>query len=357
MSCNNKNYLPQPPREWSRVQNSCSVSTEYDPTALVRPPYSLNYVNIETIGYYLQMLNKGNVLQYKKNSGNLTFSQKYSKIAKGQWVNRNTTWANQNINGYTNPNSQSLKRTGNVINIAIDPNTGQVLGPTTLPITCPQPINIVNNSLPSTVQTSIVPTPPPPPPPNNTNYIPFIPIINPLKPLVIQDGGSLACSIQENQCTGEIVETLSQNLCNLTTDSDVPGPINVLCWNDGTPTWYPKQNIVMSNSSNKWPYSSGGPGSPEFRSAVKITPPTIVNFTQNYYTVTIFWTMNNSDLPVTYFNIYNNGILTDTVDKNTLSYTFYNLQALTSYIFYVRSGNNTAKALSDSSNVVNIFLE
>ena len=31
MSCyNNKCYIPQPPRAWTRVQNSCSLTTDVD---------------------------------------------------------------------------------------------------------------------------------------------------------------------------------------------------------------------------------------------------------------------------------------------------------------------------------------
>ena len=198
MSCYN-NYVPQPSRDWSRVQNSCvqlSIS-ESDKIA---------------------MLNKGNVLQYKANSSNLTKAQKYSKIAKGQWINRNTTWATQSARGYTNPNTQSLKRTGNVVNIALDPITGAIIGPTLEPLTCP-----------------------------------LIPINS--KPIVIQDGGVLICSVQENVCTKNTKSTISQKICNPTTDSDVPGQIQDLCWNDGTQTWYPRQRYIMTNSGNKFPYN------------------------------------------------------------------------------------------------------
>ena len=198
MSCFN-NYVPQPSRDWSRVQNSCVQ-------------LSISEVN------KIAMLNKGNVLQYKANSSNLTKAQKYSKIAKGQWINRNTTWATQSARGYTNPNTQSLKRTGNVVNIALNPITGTVIGPTLEPLTCP-----------------------------------LIPINS--KPIVIQDGGVLICSVQENVCTGKTKSTLSQKLCNPTTDSDVPGQIQELCWNDGTQTWYPRQRYIMTNSGNKFPYN------------------------------------------------------------------------------------------------------
>ena len=198
MSCYN-NYLPQPSRDWSRVQNTC---------------VQLSISEADQIA----MLNKGNVLQYKANSSNLTKAQKYSKIAKGQWINRNTTWATQSARGYTNPNTTSLKRTGNVVNVALNPISGAIIGPTLEPLTCP-----------------------------------LIPINS--KPLVIQDGGVLICSVQENVCTGETKSTLSQKICNPTTDSDVPGQIQDLCWNDGIQTWYPRQRYIMTNSGNKFPYN------------------------------------------------------------------------------------------------------
>jgi len=198
MSCYN-NYLPQPPRDWSRVQNTC---------------VQLSISEADKIA----MLNKGNVLQYKANSSNLTKAQKYSKIAKGQWINRNTTWATQSARGYTNPNTTSLKRTGNVVNVALNPISGAIIGPTLEPLTCP-----------------------------------LIPINS--KPLVIQDGGVLICSVQEDVCTGNTKSTISQKICNPTTDSDVPGPIQDLCWNNGTQTWFPRQRYIMTNSGNKFPYN------------------------------------------------------------------------------------------------------
>jgi hypothetical protein len=200
------------------------------------------------------MLNKGNVLQYKANSSNLTKAQRYSKIAKGQWTNRNTTWATQSTRGYTNPNSTSLKRGGNVENIAIDPITGAIIGPTTAPPTCPKTVVPINEGLPSnsgggSIEEPIIPPPVEPTPASDT-FPPIIPE-TPVEPIVIRDGGNLICSIQENICTGETKRSLSQQLCNPTTDSDVPGTIQDLCWNDGTPTWYPRSNYTM-NGNGSW---------------------------------------------------------------------------------------------------------
>jgi hypothetical protein len=237
MSCYN-NYLPQPTRVWSRVQNTC---------------VQLSLSEADKIA----MLNKGNVLQYKANSSNLTKAQKYSKIAKGQWINRNTTWATQSTRGYTNPNETSLKRTGNVVNIAINPTSGEIIGPTLEPITCLKSIITNNENLPSNIANeSDTPDIPPPVEPNpGSNVFPNIIPVTPAEPVVIQDGGVLICSVQENVCTGETKSTLSQKLCNPTTDSDVPGQIQDLCWNDGTQTWFPRQRYIMTNSGNKFPYN------------------------------------------------------------------------------------------------------
>ena len=239
MSCFN-NYLPKLPRDWSRVQNTC---------------IELSSSEVNKIA----MLNKGNVLQYKTNSSNLTKSQKYSKIAKGQWVNRNTTWATQNTRGYTNPNTTSLKRTGNIVNIAINPITGVVIGPTFDPLTCPKSIITNNENLPFNNGNGggIIPEiPPPVPPSEGSNVFPNIISVIPEEPVVVQDGGVLICSVQENICTGKTKSTISQKLCNLTTDSNVPGQIKDLCWNNGTQTWYPRQRYIMTNSANKFPYNA-----------------------------------------------------------------------------------------------------
>jgi hypothetical protein len=246
-------YSPIPPRTWHRFQNSFFLTTNIENNGIVKLPYSNNFIHASLLGEKLAMLNKGNILQYKANSSNLTQAQKYSKIAQGKWVNRNTTWATQNLRGYTNPNTTSLKRSGNVINVAIDPITGAIIGSTTAPITCPQPIIPVNEGLPSNggggnIDNPEIP-PPVPPTPDSETFPPIIPD-TPQKQIVIQDGGILICSVQENICTGETKITISQQLYNPTSDSDVPGTIQLLYWNDGTPTWYPRQRYTMSTSNS-----------------------------------------------------------------------------------------------------------
>jgi hypothetical protein len=363
MSCSNNNcYLPIPPREWSRVQNRCSLETADTNNSLVRVPYSNLIVPGSQIAYYLAMQNKGNILQYKANSSNITQAQKYSKIAKGQWVNRNTTWATQSTRGYTNPNTTSLKRFGNIVNIAIDPITGQNLGPTTLPVTCPKPINPFNPYIPINGGGGSVvepPIPPPIPPTPGSDVTPPIIPVTPAEPIVIQDGGSLVCSIQENICTGLIKSTLSQQLCNLTTDSDVPGPIQELCWNDGNPTWYPRQRYTMTNSANKWPTNSGynnvipdGPPATLF-SAIPINPPTIVSVTFLRNVVTLTWIPDNACLPTAYYDIFENDFLVKRVPANIFSVQLFVTNCNT-YNYFIVASNGSVSSVPSNTVSINI---
>ena len=360
MSCFNSNcYLPRPPRAWSRVQNECSLDTTYsdNPDELVRVPYSKQLVVASELKEKLDMLNKGNILQYKANSNHLTKNMKYSKIAQGQWTNRNTTWATQSTRGYTNPNTTSLKRVGKV-NIAFDADTRLPLGPTLLPVTCLQLDKRNYDVLPSSGGgggNNIVIPPlnplPLPLPSNNDNFIPVVPPKVKPDPIVIQDEGVLICSIQEDICTGYTKQHLSQQLCNPTSDSDVPGRIQDLCWNDGTPTWYPKKRYTMSNSDNKWPYTTG-PEDTTTVSAIRPYPPVITSITSNCdsNTITITWEQNETCLPVSSFLIYQNDALIEIVDgsKRSTDFTIENDTEYRYFIISKSSGSNNL--ISDPSN-------
>ena len=213
MSCLGKSYLPIPPRAWSRVQNECSTVNTNTSNTKVYVPLLKKSIYKSELPAAFQMLAKGNVLQYKANSSNLTKNQRYSQIAKGKWTNRTTTWATQS-DKYSNPNTNHLKRVGVTSNITL----GGVS--TNQPITCPLNSNV--NDFDSTI--------------------------------VIANGGRLLCNVVENPCSKEVLyKTKGQQLCNLTTSSDVPGKIQNLCWNDGLPTYYPRTRLNMNNSTNKWP--------------------------------------------------------------------------------------------------------
>lgn len=272
MACFSFNGLPpDPPRVWSRVQGVCSTF----------PIDTISPAEADIIA----MASKGNVLQYKNNSSNITKQQRYSQIAKGQWTNRNTTWASQAITT-TMPNTQSLKRV-NYKTIYLD-NGAPADG---LPITCPTPVeptipralptnpNVRNTSIQLNnneygIRSNLCPiyvTPPGPPiyinggpypevpkKPIDPIILPALPVIkpppNPPARVVIPDGGNLICNITENICTGEIISiTQADNNCNPSSASDVPGPVIPLCYNSGLPTYYPRQRYIMTNSTNKFP--------------------------------------------------------------------------------------------------------
>ena len=339
---NRKGYLPQPPREWSRVQNSCSVITPTDDTGLFQVPYSKKVLPYSEIGPTLAMISKGNVLQYKKNSSNLTQWQKYSKIAKGQWVNRSKTWATQSDRGYTNPNNMNLIRVGGT-NVTLNGT------PTALPLTCPKPGTIVYPVLPVNSgggggeQNPVLP--PPIAPVEGGNVIPSVPGPVP-EPVVIQDFGNLVCGTYENVCTGEIIQPILLDNCHPTTDSDVPGPIEELCWNDGNPTWYPRQRYIMTNSDNKWPINA------ILGCADQFTAPALsVSVFCNV--ITLSWTF---DPFYSIYNIYQDeytlpiGVVNGTT--NTFTVTINNPGI---YSFYIRGVNGNVQ--SEASNAVLVTID
>jgi hypothetical protein len=348
MTCNSNCYLPIPPRAWSRVQNSCSLfdETNFNGNNLVPAPYTGKLVPASTLYLEYAMLNKGNVLQYKKNSSNLTKQQRYAQIAKGKWVNRNTTWATQSTRGYTNPNNQSLQRVNN-INITLD---GQ---PTVAPVTCPKPVTIINSPLPpassgGSANPETLPPPPPPPTASSGTELPPTIVEPPVEPIVIQDLGNLVCGTEENVCTGEVIRQPTDIICHPTTDSDVPGQLMELCWNDGTPTWYPRQRYVMTNSANKWPTNA------TLLSAIRILSPVITSISNIENLITLNWTQDERCLPATEFTIYENDIPVKIVSGTTFTTTILIASGNGEYVFYIIASNSTI--ISDPSNSVTVIL-
>jgi hypothetical protein len=189
---------------------------------------------------------------------------------------------------------------------------------------------------------------PPPPPPPTTNLGTVLPDTvpePPLDPIVIQDLGNLVCGTQENVCTGELIKQPSDIICHLTTDSDVPGQITELCWNDGTPTWYPRQRYVMSNSGNKWPVNA------TLLSAVHILAPVIRYSSITNDVVTLIWTQDEKCIPVTEFTIYEDGIPVKIVPGNTRE-TSIPID-FKEHVFYIVASNT--KIISDPSNSVTVI--
>ena len=275
-------YNPQPPRVWSRVQHECSNINDS------------NNNNTITTELDKQMLLKGNILQYKKNSSNLTKNQRYSQIAKGQWTNRTKTWATQ-TQSYSNPNTSSLLRV-NYAKIPVPSNA-------VLTLDC------------------------------SGNFI--------------KDGGSLICNKVADPCTDVVIKTTQNPLCYSTTDSDVPGPPQQLCWNNGTQTWYPRQNLTMNNSTSKWPEGYKG-----FVSAVSPGAPYLmVDFSNNI--ANLSWKIIfNTCLPVNSFNIYKDGQFISNVPYPTTSYNnILLIDCVTTFYVTAVSGSNE----SGPSNYVNAY--
>ncbi len=265
-------YNPKPPREWYRFENQCA--------------YSNAPIQIQNgQAYLLDVLKKGNVLQYKKNSSNITKQQRYAQIAKGMWTNRTTTWATQ-TQSYTNPNTGSLRRVGyNNINTknptvllnlngrgqnAINNAAFFLLQDTDAALTCPTDVTNIYYSLPindgdsGTIGQVPAPIIPPAYKPPLKEYaidvvLPPIYAVNTTPETnVIPDGGTLVCNVSENICTGEIYSITQNQQCYPTSDSDVPGPIINLCYNDGLPTYYPRVRRTYSAGGNKWPQGAKG---------------------------------------------------------------------------------------------------
>jgi len=293
------NYNPIPPRVWSRVENACAFNvTNVSENDLVYIPLTNQTVSPVQATQINQMIQKGNVLQYKKNSGNLTKKQKYSKIARGQWTS-NKSYATQGYQ-YTNPNTTGLLR----VNYTTFPNPNFIVG---------QP-----NNPSGPFQTNH---------PNPDNC-PFDYIL---------DGGSLVCNTYANPCSGEIIQTINNPLCFPTTCSDVPGPVQGLCWNPAIPTWNPRNKLTMNNSTDGWPNGYKG-----FVSAVYPATPTLTgtlnNDDVNYIngnTVFLNWNVQTTPcLPIVSWNVYENGNLILNIPYLTYT-TINNLSANTAYTFYV----------------------
>jgi hypothetical protein len=158
----------------------------------------------------------------------------------------------------------------------------------------PQSSNINNNS-------QVLPPPTPQPSGVTQNIIPIVPVPV-VEPVVIQDFGNLVCGTQENLCTGLRITSIKLDNCHPTTDSDVPGQIQDLCWNDGNPTWYPRQQYVMTNSGDKWPVNA------PLLSAVRPATP-ILTLTINAGVNTLSWYTSIDCLPITSYNVFQNNFL------------------------------------------------
>jgi len=294
------NYLPLPPRVWSRVQNQCTYTDISNNYINVYIPLTNQTVSLAQANYQEKLLYKGNILQYKNNSARLTKSQKYTQLAKCMGPNRTKVFATQSQT-YTNPNTTGLLR----VNYNTFPFPNQLVG---------QPNNISG--------------------PFQYNVAsPFDCSSN-----ILQDGGNLVCGTYSNQCTGKIIKAgkTSAVIYNPSYCSDVPGPPTLLCWNTKVQTWFPKPRYIMNNSTDGWPQGYKG-----FVSAITPIPPVLSLVSITSTTSTISWTdINSNCIPISSYKIYLNGQLYTTVSYQI---TLYTLNVLT--------GENNINLRSLSTNI------
>ena len=317
------NYLPIPPRAWSRVQTPCTFINPDDTYTQAYIPLTNQTVSQAQANYQEKLLYKGNILQYKNNSSRLTKKQKYTQLAKGLGPNRTKVFATQSET-YTNPNTTGLLR----VNSQTFPFPNQLVGEPNN-ISGPFQYNVPN---PSGCPTGF--------------------INNDCSGNCLEDGGNLVCGTYVNQCTGEIIKAGDPQVlqCYPTSCSDVPGRPKLLCWSSKLNTWFPRQRLTMNNSGNKFPEGYKG-----FVSAVTSTAP-ILSGTVDGLTVYLSWTYTETScLPVTGFNLYNKGSLIATLSSTTYNFT----TSITTCLYYVFSVipiiNSSSNNLGTRSNFFKIL--
>lgn len=241
MSCLGPQYNPTPPRVWYRFDNNLD-----------------NAVN--SSDYAIASIRKGNILQYKKNSSNLTRNQIYSKIAAGKWNGKKAYASQSETVTNFNVNSLRLSNYGSIVVTNIPKSTPVACNSNTTQFNTLAPSNYTGGNVPTKIP--IIPPPPPTPTPPFTNPIfPPTQSIPTPTPTTIPDGGTLVCSVTENFCTGQVINTRKNRICYPSTDSDIPGPMFGLCYDKSLPTNYPKQRRTYLAGGGKWPTNAKNIGS------------------------------------------------------------------------------------------------
>ncbi len=204
-------------------------------------------MNFQSIRNDPVLRNKGNVLQYKINQNPLSQKMIYAKKVRKQWTNNKKTYATQ-TQSVANPNTGSLLRlNGTLTSVGGDPtstNTYCIYDPDAFPSNQPSeiveippyayvtpPKNIIKPPVIVGPITAPLFDPPPVTPEEPVNY-------------VAPTGGILVCSVTvEPTCSTEpaeqqVINETTNQMCYTADHSDVPGN-SVLCWDEGTQTWFP----------------------------------------------------------------------------------------------------------------------
>jgi hypothetical protein len=261
MSCLGSTYNPNPTREWYRFTPYQETFVPDIDVLTLLDPFSNISNNLK---YLLPEYVKGNILQYKENSANLTQNQIYAQIARGLWTNRTKTWASQS-ESVTDPNSGILQRVNyeTVTLPRYDTDGTEVFKEVAYSadsVAYCDPIKATNqnlsfSSLPmrSTLKRmeSVLPLNA-----GVSSSISMPPYVSKPKNKtvkVVQNGGRLIGNVVQNPCNGEILARTFTEECSSSSSSDVPGRSTTLCWNSGLQTYYPKTKRTYGTSDNKWP--------------------------------------------------------------------------------------------------------
>ena len=127
------------------------------------------------------------------------------------------------------------------------------------PVLCPQYVNPADFVQPIPVQPIPPSLPPRVAPPGPILDLPYLnPVPPPPEREVIPDGGNFIC-VQQDICEaaenpGQQPPVNTPDYCNPTTASDVPGPVQFLCYNSlANKPYYPRKRYKMTNSGDKFP--------------------------------------------------------------------------------------------------------
>jgi len=89
------NYVPDPPRLWSREQYGCPPNATDDPLFYEK----------------LSERRKAEIFKYKNNANNMSKKQQYANISRGRNYTGKQSWATQSAT-ITDPNTNNLPRVG-----------------------------------------------------------------------------------------------------------------------------------------------------------------------------------------------------------------------------------------------------
>ena len=99
-------FIPHPPRLWSRYQGDCGAQNSDCSMNCCFTGWDVSCNSAE-----LDMRRKAEVFKYKKNDAELTKKQKWAQMVRGNGPSRKKVWATQSVS-YTDPNAQNLAQYG-----------------------------------------------------------------------------------------------------------------------------------------------------------------------------------------------------------------------------------------------------